>query len=82
MDEEEIDPSIVAAIEERRWSDARELIERTLASMSPDWKPVRESDNYITCTFWDQGEFLAYVDHHGPNTEKGVMWSYPSYSKL
>jgi tetratricopeptide (TPR) repeat protein len=78
----EVDPTeqIDSAIADRRWSEARTLLQDALASMPPDWKPIREEEQAIEATFWDMDEFLAYTSRH-PAATKSVFWMPPSYSR-
>jgi tetratricopeptide (TPR) repeat protein len=78
----EVDPTeqIDSAIADRRWSEARTLLQDALASMPPDWKPIQEDEADVTCTFWDMDEFFAYTESH-PAATKSIFWVPPSYSK-
>lgn len=80
-EEGDVEKSIAAAMNERRWSDARELIEKTIASMPADWRPIREDDRFIRGTFWDRDEFLAFVKRKS-ESGKSILWSSPSFSKM
>src|SRR5215469_18617856 len=71
---------IDSAIADRRWSEARTLLQDALASMPPDWKPIREEEEAIKATFWNMDEFLAYSCRH-PAPTKSVYWVPPSYSR-
>ncbi len=71
---------IDSAIAARRWSEARILLHDALASMPPDWKPIRKEEQAIEAAFWDMDEFLAYSCRH-PAPTKSVYWVPPSYSR-
>ena len=77
-DEHEIDD----AISNKRWPEARILIEKALALMPPDWHPLSETDGWISGAFWDTSEFSAYSNRFGPRRNKSIMWINPSYSRL
>ena len=74
--------SIAAALSQNRMKDARELIEHSLSSMPPHWKPLEEDDKQVRGAFWDQDEFLAYVGRHRSDNEKSIFWTTISFSKL
>lgn len=74
--------SIAAALSQNRMRDARDLIERELASMPANWKPFEEDDKQIHGAFWDQDEFLAYVGKRRSDDEKSIFWTTVSFSKL
>jgi tetratricopeptide (TPR) repeat protein len=78
----EVDPTeqIDSAIADRRWSEARTLLQDALASMPSDWRPIREEEQAIKGTFWDVDEFFAYTGSH-PAVTKSVFWVFPSYSR-
>jgi len=66
-------------IAERRWSEARELLENALADMPPKWKAAQEDGDFLKIAFWDESEFFAYVQHG--QAEKSIKWIAGSYSK-
>lgn len=74
--------SIAEAMKEQRWGIARELLQKTIASMPPDWCAIREENRQIYGTFWDRDEFMAYVDHFRSQTKKLILWTSPSFSKM
>jgi tetratricopeptide (TPR) repeat protein len=73
---------IAAAISKNRIRDAQDLIEQALSSMPAHWTPREEDDKAIRGAFWDQDEFLAYVRSHRSESEKLIVWTSVSYSKL
>ena len=70
------------AISNKRWPEARNLIEKALALMPPDWHPLTETDDWVSGAFWDSAEFSAYSKRFGPPQDKSIMWISPSYSRL
>lgn len=78
----DIDPTeqIDLAIARRHWSEARTLLQEALAGTPFGWKPIREDETDVDCTFWDTDEFLAYMASH-PAVTKSVFWVRPSYSR-
>jgi len=74
--------SIAAAISQNRDSDARDLIERALALMPANWKPLDEDEGTIRGAFWDEDEFLAYVRSQRNDNKKRIVCTTVSFSKL
>ncbi len=52
-------------IADGRWAESRTMLETAIREMPADWKPCCDDEQALTIAYWDQGEFLAYVDHHG-----------------
>jgi len=68
-------------IADGRWAESRTMLETAIREMPADWKPCCDDEQALTIAFWDQGEFLAYVDHHGSGLTKPIFWVSGSYSK-
>lgn len=82
LEKENVESSIAAAMKERRWDAARDLIEKTIASMPADWRPIQEDGRRIRAAFWNQDEFLVYVKRFQSQSGKSILWLSPSFSKL
>lgn len=79
---EDVSKLVDAAVAEKRWRDAQELLTTALASAPADWKPLQGDDECIRGAFWDQEEFLTYLAHYGETDQKRILWIGPSYSKM
>lgn len=77
-----MDHAIKAAVDEKRWDDARHLVAEAIASMPNDWRPIRNLKPGIAGACWDQEEFEAFVHYRRPSTEGPILWTSWSYSKL
>jgi tetratricopeptide (TPR) repeat protein len=79
------DEQIETAIQSEHWEDARIAIEKSLADMPPDWKPIRRGvgdESTLICSFWDNAEFMSFVANRTQlDAEMSVLWSDVSYSK-
>lgn len=82
LEEDDVEDSISNAIEERHWDAARALIQKAIASMPANWRPILENNRRVNATFWDRDEFQAYVKHCRSQSEKSILWSSPSFSKM
>ncbi len=70
-------------MKEGQWASARSLLEREVAEVPKDWKPVRDDPSIFHAligAFWGREEFIAYVE-----TKKAegylIKWVAQSYSK-
>lgn len=76
------DPEIESAFSQKRWDEARRLIEKELAAMPSDWSPLCGKDSFVSGSFWDIEEFSAYSAHSRVRGETRMIgWISPSFSK-
>jgi tetratricopeptide (TPR) repeat protein len=68
-------------IAEGRLAEARTMLETVIREMPTGWKPCRDDGRSLSIAFWDQEEFLAYVQRHGSQSAKRIYWVPGSYSK-
>jgi len=67
-----------------RYADAREVLERTIREMASDWRPARDNGTTLTVSSWDVDEFTAYTQlkrRDASVSEKVILWIDDSYSK-
>lgn len=79
---EEMLEEISGALKNRQWSSARVLIEEALATMPPDWDPVREEREFTIHAFWNTDEFFSYTAAFKDRGNGSLLWAGCSYSKL
>jgi len=82
------EPAIEEAFSHKRWDEARCLVETDLAAIPDGWSPLAdfepdgERGRVIRGSFWDPGEFQAYLLHvRGLGGSTSVYWMGPSYSQ-
>ncbi len=63
------------------YAEAQTLLEAALQEMPVGWKPVKDDDRALSIAFWDQEEFLAYVDRERDQLTQSIYWVEGSYSK-
>jgi tetratricopeptide (TPR) repeat protein len=64
---------------EGRWSKARTVLENAIRAMPVGWKPVSEDSESVQIAFWNEDEFLTYIEAR--QTKKTLLWTVGSYSK-
>lgn len=64
-----------------RLAEARTVLEAAIRDMPAGWKPSRKDEQQIEIAFWDEEEFLAYLDYHGASLTEMMAWTSESYSK-
>jgi tetratricopeptide (TPR) repeat protein len=57
------------------------LLEAALQEMPAGWKPDNDDGRFLTIAFWDQEEFLAYVNRERDRVTKPIYWVEGSYSR-
>ncbi len=70
-----------ALIDENQFEEAICLLKKHIGEMPPGWKPFTESNDSINRFFWNQPEFLSFVEYYRAELGKSVFWRFPSYSK-
>ncbi len=68
-------------IADDRLVEAVAVLEKAIREMPSEWKPSRDDGESVAIACWDQEEFLAYLDHHGEQLTKLILWAADSYSK-
>jgi hypothetical protein len=56
-------------------------LKKDIREIPPDWKPFTESNDSINRFFWNQPEFLSFVEYYRAKLDKSVFWRFPSYSR-
>jgi tetratricopeptide (TPR) repeat protein len=57
------------------------LLKKDIREIPPNWKPFTESNDSINRFFWNQPEFLSFVEYYRAKLDKSVFRRFPSYSK-
>lgn len=70
-----------AFINNKQFRKASELLQDSIENMPEGWKPYNESSNHDVRFFWNQEEFLSFVEFNRLNSNKSFSWEFPSYSK-
>jgi predicted Zn-dependent protease len=77
-------------IAERRWAEARALLERAIREMPSGWKPIQDGNvkqsvvgDVLSIAFWYMDEGLAYSGNPAvmQQADKSIKWVVGSYSK-
>jgi hypothetical protein len=68
-------------IADDRLVEAVAVLETAIREMPSGWKPSRDDGESVAIAFWDHEEFRAYLDHHGEQLTKLILWESNSYFK-
>jgi tetratricopeptide (TPR) repeat protein len=68
-------------IADDRLAEAVALLETAIRDMPSEWKPSSDDGESVAIACWDLEEFQAYLDHHGEQLTKLIVWESNSYSK-
>lgn len=63
------------------FGDAENILKELVSKIPSNWKPISESSEEITGSFWDEDEFRGYIAYFKGTLKKSVKWGGPSYSK-
>ena len=62
-------------------SGAEKLLLEIVAKMPSDWKPIKETDEKIVGSFFNDDDFISYSKFFAPKKRKEILWVGVSYSK-
>ena len=78
------EPSLMAhahaLVGERRYDEARSVLEQLISDMPPNWAPRTETSESVTGAYWELAEFACAVAlAKREKDERGIDWVKPSY---